>query len=289
MAEPNADFLVSSGIYACNTLLSVWFIIRSMKLRVCANSNFFEENWINATFISLAFLVRTLWCLVKYLDSTFDATELQERIWNRFALCLLLSSFSLVLVRWLITLNQRWENAIKRCFYLVIFVLFVLFLSLAFVPTMTDVSNILLSFLFLALSFAFVYVGRLLRSRTAGFVPSKLVQDTSKWNLWASGICTVVFAIRFVAFLYWPLSGNKGFRPKILQRWYYPWAYYVFPETVNGLTILFLLHQNSRKRAPSVSKLLNNSWEGASHSMDMNDEVDHFSFLPQVQHASVLT
>ena len=62
---------------------------------------------LNAFLLTLAFLIRALWCFARAYDPNFTSSKsLSERLWNKFVLFLLFTNFGLILLKWIVSLRQ---------------------------------------------------------------------------------------------------------------------------------------------------------------------------------------
>ena len=197
---------------------------------------------VNAMLLTAAFLIRSIWCLGRAYDPTFNSAQsLSERLWNKLVLYLLFMSFGLILLKWIISLRQDGMPFAKRIFGAISIALFAEMLFMAIFQGGSLAENILISFVFLIMSIMFTGVGLTIRKRLNKFAQSTVVRTNSRRICITSNTCTILFLVRCFAYVYWPLSGYQGFKNRTVQRWYYPWLYYTIPESVNGLCVLYLM------------------------------------------------
>ena len=290
------DFLISAFIYGFDCVVCICSIMYNCKVRSGNRSNgavgrdcgekvgeVLLGPVANAGVLFLAFLIRVGWMTKRYLDNSFSTDAVGERVWNRLVLWLLFLSFGLILLKWIISLRQEGVPYAKRTF--VTFAVLLLGISLGLAILSDDmhvrrVSNIFMSFVFLVMSILFFFIGRTLRFRLGNLAQSDFVRSNIRKIKLSSIICTVFFFIRCIAFAYWPLSGNQTLSSEAAQRWYYPWVYYTIPETVNGLTVIYLLVPigSSGRRGSQSRSLRENSW--VIDDSYLEDPGDAFSFVP---------
>ena len=233
---------------------------------------------LNAFLLTLAFLIRALWCFARAYDPNFTSSKsLSERLWNKFVLFLLFTSFGLILLKWIVSLRQDGMPFAKRTFAIISCLLFIEMLFMAIYEGGGLAENILISFVFLLMSIMFTWIGMIIRKRLNKFAQSNVVRINSKRICITSNTCTILFLIRCFAYVYWPLSNFRGFENKTIQRWYYPWLYYTIPESVNGICVLYLMlpvqpgNVNNNNRE-------NDNRDGRIDSWTADNDDDDYSF-----------
>ena len=104
-----------------------------------------------------------------------------------------------------------------------------------------EVQLLVLSSVFLCLALGFCLIGSIQSQKLSGLVQSQVVRETARKVKCASIVCVIFFTCRCIAWAWEPLTGCVYFGAKDLDIIIYPWFYFTVPESVNVVSILYML------------------------------------------------
>ena len=117
----------------------------------------------------------------------------------------------------------------------------------------------MLSSVFLCLALGFCLIGSIQSQKLSGLVQSQVVKETARKVRCASIVCVIFFTCRCIAWAWEPLTGCVYFGAKDLDIIIYPWFYFTVPESVNVVSILYLLKPSNtvsrRARGGTVGQM----------------------------------
>lgn len=249
--------------------------------------------------LAVSCLLRLTWyfCKAGGVDpygSVGSKSDVALRTVNRFALLTLFTAYSAYTVAWAEALEpfsrpmlHYRSKPVSNAVLCVIFnvVLYAISIGLI-IATESDTHKMsrkfydadvsMIAVTTLLLSLAFIYYGTRLRSRLLSVSkPPPLVRSAARKILVSTCFCGMFFSLRCVMFLWRPLTGSNTIVDAEVDKFFYPFCFYLLPDFVPSVVMVALMFPDARTARGTGTPAGRSLLEG-DDSTEVDDDDDRF-------------